>query len=252
MNYCDSIHDDLEALASQKTFGELTPDERASVLRLLGSADAYTGLRSTVMMVRSELAADAPRLEPRAASRANLRAMVEQRGGHSQNVRTIPFADRCRAAVNRRIPVAYSAAAVIVAVAATLLLRPADQPSGTPKIVYIDRPVEVERVAAVQQVGAAEVEDNRVVDSSIRKAITHLPKGSEARSVGAVIRDTARETVAAVVKTVSTTLPGSTRSIFVGLGNLYQLEVQAKGRTLADDSSLSRFTRRVSLSEDTL
>ncbi len=246
MNYCDSIHDDVEALASQKPFGELTSEERETVLHALGSADAYTSLRSMVLKVRSGFAADMPNLEPRASSRESLRRMVEARAPRQ---RRVPFVEKCRAAVHRRIPLSYSAAAVVVAIAATMLLtRPADQPAPATKIVYIERPAAATQ--PVVQHADVQSSDQRHTDSVLRKAVSHASKGSDNRSVSTVLRDTAREAVAIVVRSVSTSLPGSIRNEFVGLGNLQHLHTQSKGRTLAEDSSLSRFVRP--FSDDTL
>ncbi len=245
MKYCDPISDDVEALASRKAFGELTQDERLAVLRVLGSADAYTSMRSMVLKVRAEFTVDIPRLEPRSSSRDSLRRMVE---GRAQQQRSIPLVDRCKAAISRRIPVPYSIAAVVAAIAVTLLLHsPSEQSTPAQKIVYVERPVAVPQPVAHQ---ASEQQVQPGTDSILHKTLHHVRKSVEARSVSAVIRDTAREAVAAVVRNVSATLPGSLHNEFVGLGNLRHLRVQPKGRTLAEDSSLSRFARP--FSDDTL
>ena len=248
MNYGDSIHSDVESLALQKAFAELTPEERTAVLRELGSADAYTSLRSMVLKVRSELAADAPLLQPRAASRDSLRMMVE---GRAQRNRPLLLADKCRAAMKRRIPLSYSAAAVVAAVAATLFLYRPSEPAPVQKIVYVERPVAVPQPIAQADI-AAPVQP--AVDSAVRKAVDGVRRhtGTRPAPVGAVIRDTALRAVASVANTVATTLPGAPRNEYIGLGNLPQLNVQARGRTLAEDSSLSRLVRPLSLSDDTL
>lgn len=246
MKYCDSIHDDVEALASQKAFGELTPQERDVVLRTLGSADAYTNLRVMVTSVRSSLAADAPQIEPRVASRDALRRMVESRAAYSPRVL---LADKCRAALRRRVPVAYSAVAVVAAVALTLFLHRPSTPEAPARIVYVERPVPgntslKHSVAALPVVQLA-------ADSVVRKATVRLRKHSEGRSLAAVIRDTARQSVGALVRTVAaSTMPGSSFNQYVGLGNLPQLQVQLRGRTFAEDSALARFRRP--FSDDTL
>lgn len=246
MNYCDSIHDDVEALASQKPFGALTSEERDTVLRALGSADAYTSLRSIVVNVRSEFSADMPNLEPRASSRDSLRRMVEAR---SQQPRRILLADKCRAALNRRIPLSYSAAAVVAAIAMTLLLNhSAEQPVPVTKIVYKESPAAVQPMA--QHAVVPDQSEQNTSDSVLQTVVNHVRKGMEAHLVGTVLRDTAREAVAVIVRSVSTSLPGSVRNEFVGLGNLQHLHAQPKGRTLAEDSSLSRFVR--TFSDDTL
>lgn len=230
----NAIHfTDIEELALHRSFGELTPEEQAAVLIHLGSAGAYDNLRSTLLHAREELALEQVRLEPRAATRTALLQAMQAR----QKSRSEPVTARLTKILTYRLPAYQLAAAVVVAIAAVLLLGRAPEPGvqqAPPQIVYIEAKeptVQIDREELIQ----------RVVDS-LKEDISR-----ELRSEATTRRTHRRITHRDTVRDVRPVAAGQSEvdirqgNVFIGLGNLRQLDAQKKGRTLAEDSSLSKF-----------
>lgn len=229
---------DVEELALRRFFDELTSDEQASVLVFLGSAEAYDNLRATLLRTREELALESVRMEPRAATRT---ALLQTMQARQKNTRaTIPA--RLTKILTYRLPAYQLAAAVVVTIAAVLLLNRTDMqtPAQMPQVVYIEakQPVaQIDREELIQ----------RVVDS-LKEDLSrefHTSASTARRAGNRVIRrDTAQDIYPVADRRVSTQ-EVRPDNVFIGLGNLPQLGVQKKGRTLAEDSSLSKFMTTV-------
>lgn len=226
---------DIEELALRRFFDELSPEEKADVLSSLGSAEAYNNLRSTLLRTREELALEAARIEPRAGTRT---ALLEAMQARQKNA-AVAKLTRLTRILTYRLPAYQLAAAVVVTIAAVLLLnKPAAQtPPQMPQVVYIEakQPVaQIDREELIQ----------RVVDSLKEDLSREIHAGASRRVGGRIARrDTAQNIYPAADRRVTT--QERPDNIFIGLGNLPQLSVQKKGRTLAEDSSLSKFTTTV-------
>jgi hypothetical protein len=229
---------DVEELAMRRFFDELTPDEKTQVLVLLGSAEAYDNLRATLLKTREELALESVRLEPRTGTRTALLHAMQAR----QKSTAVTIPTRLTKILTYKLPAYQLAAAVVVAIAAVLLLNRADVQTSSqmPQVVYIEakQPVaQIDREELIQ----------RVVDSLKEDLSREFHAGAATvRRTGNrfVHRDTAQDVYPASDTRIATQ-EARPNNVFIGLGNLPQLGVQKKGRTLAEDSSLSKFMTTV-------
>lgn len=232
-------HLDIEELARRKTFRELSEEEYAFVLRELGSASAYTTLRFTVIAVQEHFVVESEQLQPRPDTRTQLLYALQAK--HRKPSVFAALQAWAHSVFAYKIPVWQTATVGVAALAIALVLPQHEQPvqPPEPRVVYVQA---AEPAAAVH----IDKEDiiQRVVDS-LKDELTQQIRVQVAKEYHterhrAFLRDTAREIVTAVLRSMEENGVVGVNN-FVGLDNLSQLGVQKKGRTLAEDSSLSRF-----------
>lgn len=229
---------DVEELALHKTFRELTEEEYTLVLQQLGSASAYTTLRSTLLAVQEHLAVDSKRVQPRPDIRARLAYALQEK--HRKPSVFASVRAWVRSVATYKLPVWHTAAVGVAVLVGVLLLPQKHQQTAqeaAPRVVYVQ---------AAEPTAHLDKEEivQRVVDS-LKEELTQqirvqVAKEYQTEHHRALLLDTAREIVSAVLKSMETHHHEGVNN-FVGLDNLPQLDVQKKGRTLAEDSSLSRF-----------
>jgi|GEM_PF-2568466 len=228
---------DIEALAMNKTFGDLTEQERAFVVAHLGGAKAYEEMRALLMTTRRTLMAEGEMLEPRETIRAAAHAAMRARSGR-RPAHAI-WGALARAA-RYRVPVYQPVTGALAAFAVLLLLHGATlEPQPRERIVYreiaapaaaVDTDEIVRRVVdslKEELERPAQVEVRTVVVRSDRPATA---PGSPEESTADTAERRARRPSAA-----------ATENRFVGLANLPQLDAQRRGKNLAEDSAGSKF-----------
>lgn len=235
---------DMEALAADRAFAELTPDERRVVLAELGSEEAYTVMRSVILTARAALAPAADDPLPRPESRAMLRSALRQQS----RARTVWSLERV---LSFRVPV-YQPMLLGAAVVIFFLLW-----GGGPfnsllpvreRVVYVPLHDTVVRTAAYEEpIIDEERIVRRVVDSLTRELERRRKAG---RQNGTRYRRERREMVEEMPPQSAPDLyqperNGKPANIYVGLGNLPGLNAQRRGKTFAEDSNAARFATPV-------
>lgn len=229
---------DVEELALHKTFQELTEEECTFVVQQLGSARAYNALRTTLRSVQQHLIEESDALQTRPDIRTHLLFALQEKHRKPPVLKLAMV--WLRTLLAYRFPVWQAATMAIVALAAVVWLPQWERATTEkpPRVVYVraaEHRAHIDEDSIVQ----------RVVDS-LKEELTQqiriqVAKEYQIESNRMLLRDTAREIVTAVLKSMEIH-ESSGENNFVGLGNLPQLDIQKKGRTIAEDSSLSKFT----------
>jgi hypothetical protein len=228
---------EIESLALHYSFDELTADQQALVLSHLFSGEAYERLRTLLLATRSELLAESRTIEPHAGIRSDIHAAMQAR----QRIAAAPGFS-LHDLFTYRVP-AYTAAAgfALALVLAVLLGRSTvrQQPVVQERIVYVPavdtQSVDMEKEEIVQ----------RVTDSlkeELRKQFAVQPARLPVRARRPNRMNIATQP-ASTVPVLRAAAPATSGNRFVGLANLPQLDVQKRGKNLAEDSAFSRFRR---------
>lgn len=243
---------DIEALAAERWFSELTDAEQQDALSELRSAEAYDAVRATILRSCEALAPDIADPLPRAADTADLRAAMRQRAAYIAAARPSLLARLLEYRVPAYQPALLAAAMLVL----FLVWRP--QPGS---VVPAEEAVH-EKIVYVPVVDTAvRGEDNEndrldrekivqeVTDSLLRALDQRERKGGRVASLKS--RDVRQAPVADMPVRYS---DGDERNregldahsnVYVGLANLPQLDVQRKGKTFAEDSGAARFNAPV-------
>jgi hypothetical protein len=248
---------DIEALAGERWFNELTPGERHEALAELGSPEAYDGIRSAILRARTALAPDMADPIPRPADTADLRAAMRRRAERMASARPSPLARL----LHYRIP-AYQPALLAVALLLFFVIwRP--QPAVQEKIVYLPATDTATRVAdqgnGDQIAGSAidraeeKLDREKIVQEVVDSLTRELDRRERKESRMAALRARSERRGAAGDEQLRADENGeqdqrrsdAPANAYVGLANLPQLDVQRKGKTFAEDSGAARFAAPV-------
>lgn len=234
---------DMEALAADRAFAELTPDERRMVLAELGSEEAYTSMRSMIVSARAALAPAPGDPFPRAESRAVLQAALRQR---SRAQRT----GRLEGMLSFRVPV-YQPMLLAAAVIIFFLIWGGGPFSSLmpvrERVVYVPLHDTVVRTAAYEE---PVIDEERIVRRVVDSLTRELERRSKEKQGGARSRRSRKEEVREMVSQSAPDLyqperNGKAANVYVGLGNLPGLNAQRRGKTFAEDSNAARFATPV-------
>jgi hypothetical protein len=243
---------EIETWAIEHDFDALTPEQQWFVLEKLGSKEAFARMRRSLLAAGSALAAERAELVPAPATLVNLREAMDRRK------RTRPSVAMGESLLGRilswRMP-AYQAALGAVAIAALVfLLRPA-APQVPTHIVerIVQVPVQTHDTVRVQTLDDATI--RRITDSAREemRALLAATRREESHRALRTGRDVTVQSPAPNDREPEQEQPASAspqssgRNRFVGLANLPQLDVQKRGKSLAEDSAFNRFA--VSLGE---
>lgn len=234
---------DMEALAADRAFAELTPEERRMVLAELGSEEAYTAMRTVILHARAALAPAAGDPVPRPESRARLRSALHQRS----RAQTAWSLERM---LNFRVPV-YQPMLLGAAVVIFFLLW-----GGGPfnsllpvreRVVYVPLHDTVVRTAAYEQ---PVIDEERIVRRVVDSLTRELERRNKTGSQGSRYRRGRKDAVEEILPQSTPDPYQSERNtkatnIYVGLGNLPGLNAQRRGKTFAEDSNAARFATPV-------
>jgi hypothetical protein len=228
-NYQQMSQGDIESLAMTRTFAELSEEERALVRAHLGDEEAYTRMRMTIVAAGRTLAAEGERLEPAPGIRSAAHAAMAGRrkrapllGGFLSGI------------ASYRVPLYQPTLAALAAIMVVFLVRPEPR-EGPARERVIYRTV----AASVAPVDTEEIV-RRVVDSlrgelerpaQVRTVVVHDGRRGDSSKSALAPRDSAEPRQDAAPR----------GNMFVGLANLRQLEIQRRGKNLAEDSAGSRF-----------
>ncbi len=242
---------DIEALAGDRWFSQLTPTEQREALAELGSAEAFDAIRMAIMGSREALAPAATDPLPRPADVADLRMAMMRRAGRIAAERPSLLAQLLEYRVPAYQPALLAAAMVVL----FLLWRPQQQPPVQvpviqEKMVYMPvadtgvRDAEYERLDREQERQKIVQE---VTDSLLRELDRRERKGERLASRGerTTRRAAGRPLPADQNDNRSHDAIDSRPNVYVGLANLPQLDVQRKGKTFAEDSGAARFNASV-------
>jgi hypothetical protein len=232
MNHYQQMgQDDIESLAMTRTFAELSEKERALVTAHLGDEEAYTRMRMAIVAARRTLTTEGEALEPAPEIRSAAHAAMAGR-----RKRTPVLGGFLGSIAGYRVPLYQPTLAALAAIMVVFLVRP--EPREQPvreRVIY--RTV----AAAVAPVDTEEIV-RRVVDSlrgelerparvEVRTVVVHDGRREDSSKSALAPRDSAEPRQDAPPR----------GNMFVGLANLKQLEIQRRGKNLAEDSAGSRF-----------
>ena len=238
---------DIEALAGERWFSQLTPTEQREALAELRSAEAFDAIRAAILESRQVLApADADPL-PRAADVADLRMAMMRRAGRIAAERPSLLARLLEYRVPAYQPALLAAAMVVL----FLLWRPQSQPP-------VQIPVVQEKVVymPVADTGARDAEYERLDREQIVQEVTDslLRELDRRERKEGRLASRSERTRRPVAEKPPHSDENDSRSheaidaranVYVGLANLPQLDVQRKGKTFAEDSGAARFNASV-------
>lgn len=239
----DSSDHEIDALALDHSFDELTRAERDRVLARLGSEEAYRQLRSVLLMTRRELHQESRTLEPRPEIRADIHAAMRERRAASAR-RRLTLGDL----LSYRVPAYTSIAGFAAALVLAVMLgqsRLDDWPIVQERIVYVPAGdthlVEIDKEEIVRRVTdslKAELARKPVEQPALRASSepTAHPARPQKRS-----RNRASQPDTESAQQTPSPVSPSTGNQFVGLANLPQLDVQKRGKNLAEDSNSRQF-----------
>jgi hypothetical protein len=236
---------DIDALALDREYGELSEAERNMVAEALGSEEAYTRYRHTLLLTGREMTlADAP--EPASHIRRDLHGVMRQ-----QNRRTAEVFSPLSRLLMLRIP-AWQAGLAMAFVAVVMMLSSGQPQPSTPQV--IERIVHVPAPSAPTPASTAAIDRDelaqQIADSIIEKVRAEMRTEGPRQAQQHVHRKRARDTSSEPVPAVASSEPvRQSDNRYVGLANLPQLASQKRGKTLAEDSAFTRFT--VSMRRDT-
>jgi hypothetical protein len=233
---------DLDALALAHPFADLTESQKALVLSRLGGEEAYARLRSLLLMTRRELLDESTTIEPRPEIRSALHAALESRR-HRATPRRLSLGDL----LGYRVPAYTAVAGFATAIVLAVMLGRADvaqppvvrerivyMPASQTRLVAADREEIVRRVTDSLKAELAKESDARppmrVATAPVRSP-RHGNRGAGVRHAPG----------SASPRPAAPTSPIASDNQFVGLANLPQLDLQKRGKTLAEDSSFRQF-----------
>jgi hypothetical protein len=233
---------DIEALARELEFGQLSAMQQQAVLAALGSEHAYTHLRTTILAAHAALTDPATLPTPAPHIRHDLHEALRQHRAASASTQS-----SLARAVGFRIP-AYQAALAMGAVIVMMFMFRDEptlpQPTQMPvreRVVYV-QPAASSSTAISREAIVREVIDSLRAEFQKKQAamkpqrvVWRERRRSQRDSTPAEPRQMTRRNVAPQ--------PEPDRdNQFVGLANLPQISVQKRGKTLAEDSAFSRFS----------
>ncbi|MDB5033916.1 MAG: hypothetical protein JWQ98_1157 [Chlorobi bacterium] len=248
MNRPDEFRrDDIESLAVGRRFEDLTGEERELVLRECGSRDVYDRMRGALLLTRRELSVAEPGPVPRPDIRSELHAALRSRAARTPS----RFSAGLVRIFAHRVP-AYQVAVAAMTIAGLVIMFGRNGRMAVPR----DRIVYVRTTDTAARNNELEATLENVVDSlrdELRRSRESDNKAVRLASATSISPRRARQEGGApervpmaqrqVIMSSNRVLehqPG--RNQYVGLDNLPGLEIQKRGRTLAEDSSLSSFT----------
>jgi hypothetical protein len=231
---------DIESLALDFEFGQLSTTEQQGVLAALGSEHAYTRMRTTLLATRAALTDPATLPQPAPHIRRDLHNALRQRNAAAGST-----GSSLARVVGFRIP-AYQALLAMAAVVAVMFLF-----RDEPNLPLPSQPVVRERVVYMQLAASSSTAISRdaIVHEVIDSLRAEFQKQQAAMKPQRVVwrerRRTQRDSTPASPKQMArrnTTPQPDRENQFVGLANLPQISVQKRGKSLAEDSAFSRFS----------
>jgi hypothetical protein len=231
---------DIEALALDFEFDQLSDTRQQRVLTALGSEHAYTQLRTTLLATRATLTDPATLPQPAPHIRRDLHNALRQRKATAGSTES-----SLARVVGFRIPAYQAALGMAALVVVMFLFR--DEPS----IPRPSQPVVREKIVYMQPTAPSSTAISR--DAIVREVIDSLRAEFQKQQAAITTqrvawrerRRTSRDTTPASPRQMTRrnmTSQPDRENQFVGLANLPQISVQKRGKTLAEDSAFSRFS----------